>query len=62
MKWPKAVEKIENGGRLGSPRQNFWPFQNGSLDPPVAEGPFWKQFFFMGRFHTQVSVGARSFR
>ena len=30
MKWPKSVEKVENGGRLGLPRQN------GPLDPPVG--------------------------
>ena len=63
MKYPKAVEKIENGDRLSSPRQNFWFFQNGPLDPSVAEGPFYKQFLFgMGRLHTPASVGTRSFR
>ena len=25
MKWPKSVEKVENGGRLGSPCKNFCP-------------------------------------
>ena len=30
MKWPKSVEKVDSGGRLGLPRQN------GSLDPPVG--------------------------
>ena len=29
MKWPKSVEKVENGGRLGLPSHN------GPLDPPV---------------------------
>ena len=23
--WLKSVERGESGGRLGSPRQNFWP-------------------------------------
>ena len=36
IKWPKSEEKVENGGRLGLTRQNFWPPpQNGPLDPPV---------------------------
>ena len=25
MKWPKSEEKVENGARLGSPRQKFCP-------------------------------------
>ena len=59
MKWPKAVEKVENGGRLGSPRQNFWSFLNGPLVPPAAEGPIKKQFLFgMGpSSHSQLQLG-----
>ena len=34
IKWPKPVEKLENGGRLDPLRQNLAP-QNGPLDPPV---------------------------
>ena len=39
MKWPKSEEKVENGGRLGSPRQNFCPppKKNGPLDPSVID-------------------------
>ena len=38
MKWPKSMEKLENGGRLGHLRQNLPPPQkkNGPLDPPEA--------------------------
>ena len=39
IKWPKSVEKLENGGRLGPLRQNSPPpppkKKNGPLDPPV---------------------------
>ena len=35
MKWPKSVEKLENGGRLGPLRQNLPPPPSGPLDPPV---------------------------
>ena len=31
IKWPKSVEKVENGSRLGPLGQN----KTGSLDPPV---------------------------
>ena len=37
IKWPKSVEKLENGGRLSPLRQNLPPpkKKNGPLDPPV---------------------------
>ena len=42
IKWPKSVEKLENGGRLGPLRQDLPPPQkknkqtkNGTLDPPL---------------------------
>ena len=40
IKWPKSVEKLENGVRLGPLRQNMPPQKqkqkNGPLDPPVS--------------------------
>ena len=56
MKWPKAVEKIENGGRLGLPRQIFWPFQNGPMDPPVTEGLVLEAVSFWNS-HSQLQLG-----
>ena len=40
MKWPKSVEKVENGCRLGSSAKTFGPSQNERLDPPVSQHGF----------------------
>ena len=37
INWPKSVEKLENGGRLGSLRQDLPPPHNDPLDPPLNE-------------------------
>ena len=34
IKWPKSVEKLENGGRLGPLRQDLPP-KNDPLDSPL---------------------------
>ena len=41
IKWPKSVEKLENGGRLGPLRQDLPPPPppNGPLDPPLLTTP-----------------------
>ena len=39
IKWPKSREKLENGGRLGSPSAKTWPPKNGPLDPPLRRTP-----------------------
>ena len=39
IKWPKSVEKLENGGRLGPLRQDLAPQKNDPLDPPLNDPP-----------------------
>ena len=37
IKWPKSMEKVENGDRLGPVDQNSPPPPTGPLDLPVNE-------------------------
>ena len=43
MKWSEYVEKVENGGSLGSPRQNFWPLPKRAAGSASVSGavPAW---------------------
>ena len=39
IKWPKSVEKLHNGGRLGPLRQDIPPKKIDQLDPPLRSAP-----------------------